>query len=164
MRQKRIPCLKAWIKKESPDKMRERERRSQMKPKWKYCGIQERRRELGEEMPGYIWENTEGDCAAQHIINYTQSSAWEINETHSICTYSTITAQTPSDPDTAFFSQCKHRSWCNPFSWGQTLKSLYDHVITEKEINSRDCAICLADFISQYIASNNCLHFKNVPF
>ena len=30
---------------------------------------------LGEEMPGYILKNTGGDCAAQHIINYTQSSA-----------------------------------------------------------------------------------------
>jgi len=65
---------------------------------------------LGEEMPGYILKNTEGDCAAPHIINYAQSSARDINDTHSICTYSTITAQTPSDPDTAFLSQCKHRS------------------------------------------------------
>lgn len=135
-KKKKCPCLKAWIKKESPDKMREKERRcvnAHCKPKWKYCGILERRRKhtelsaIGEEMPGYILKNTEGDCAAQHIINYTQSSAWGINDTHSICTYSTTTSQTPSDPDTAFLSRCKHRSWRNPFSWGQTMKSLYDH-------------------------------------
>lgn len=109
---------------------------------------------LGEEMPGYILKNTEGDCAALHVINYTQSSDGDINDTRNICTYSTITARTPYDPDMAFLSQCKHRSWFNRFSWGQTLKSLSGLVVTEKEINGRDCVICLAAFNLQHTASN----------
>lgn len=72
--------------------------------------LKQRSSRLGEEMPGYILKNTEGDCAALHVINYTQSSARDINATQSVCTYLTSTAQTLYDPDTALLSQCKHRS------------------------------------------------------
>lgn len=37
--------------------------------------LKQRSSRLGEEMPGYILKNTKGDCAALHVINYTQSSA-----------------------------------------------------------------------------------------